>query len=68
MANDASTRQDGAGVEEPAPKPGSVASGSGYRATVFDDERRLWSCPHVHFTEHSARACAEEHLRTWATR
>ena len=49
-----------------AVKPGSVASGTGYRAMVSDDERRLWSCSHVHFTEHSARACAEQHLRTWA--
>lgn len=45
-------------------KPGVAAGGGAYRAIVIDATRRPWSCVHVHFTEHSARACAERHLRT----
>ena len=57
------TMPDAARVEERAPKPQSVASGSGYRAIITDDGHVVWSCSHVHFTEHSARVCAEQHLR-----
>jgi hypothetical protein len=32
-------------------------SGSGYRAVITRAGRVIWSCPHVHFTEHSARNC-----------
>ena len=46
-------------------KPEAEATGSAYRASVTGKARPVWSCTHVHFTEHSARACAEEHLRTW---
>ena len=50
---------------ERAWKPEAAATGSGYRASVIGDPRPLWSCPHVHLTEHSALACAEERLGTW---
>jgi hypothetical protein len=36
---------------------GVTPSGSGYRATITRAGRVIWSCPHVHFTEHSARNC-----------
>ena len=43
-------------------KPEVAPSGAGYRAIVSSDGRVSWSCPHVHFTDHSARVCAEQHL------
>lgn len=49
--------------EEVVLKPGFETSGSGYRAVVTSSERVVWSCRHVHFTDHSARACAERHLK-----
>jgi hypothetical protein len=52
--------------EEAAWKSGFVPSGSGYRAVVTSDGRVVWSCRHVHFTDHSARACAEQHLKQLA--
>ncbi len=53
----------GAPGEEVVLKPGFVNSGSGYRAVVTSGERVVWSCRHVHFTDHSARADAERHLK-----
>jgi hypothetical protein len=42
--------------------PGVAPSGGGYRAIITSRHRVIWSCSHVHFTEHSAKACAERHL------
>jgi len=42
--------------------PAVAPSGTGYRATITSGDRIVWSCSHVHFTEHSAKACAERHL------
>ena len=44
------------------PTPDVVPSGGGYQAVVRRDGRMVWSCRHVHFTDHSARHCAEQHL------
>jgi len=65
MAKEATTPHEKSRVGELASKPDAASTGSGYWASVIGDARPLWSCPHVHFTEHSALACAEEHLRTW---
>jgi hypothetical protein len=43
--------------EPEAFEPGVVPSGSGYRAVVRRDDTVVWQCPHVHFTDHSAKAC-----------
>jgi hypothetical protein len=34
-----------------------VPTGGGYRAVIKRDGDIIWSCSHVHFTEHSARSC-----------
>lgn len=47
------------------PTPGVIASGGAYRATVTGDGG-TWRCPHVHFTQQSAKACAERHVSTLA--
>lgn len=39
------------------PGPDVAPNGSGYRAVIESDGQVIWSCPHVHFTEHSARNC-----------
>ncbi len=44
--------------------PGVAPSGGGYRAIIASGDRIIWSCSHVHFTERSAKACAERHLAT----
>jgi hypothetical protein len=38
-------------------EPGIVPSGSGFRAVLRRDGEIVWRCPHVHFTDHSAKAC-----------
>jgi len=38
-------------------EPGIVPSGGGFRAVLRHDGAVVWRCPHVHFTDHSARAC-----------
>lgn len=43
-------------------KPEVAPSGTGYRGITTRDGGVTWSCPHVHFTDHSARKCAERHL------
>ena len=43
--------------------PGVVPSGSGYRAVLKRNGEIVWSCPHVHFTEHSARNCPAQRLQ-----
>ena len=48
--------------------PNVAPSGAGYRAIVSRDGRVAWSCPHVHFTDHSARTCAKQHLGEGAAR
>lgn len=44
-------------------RPDVLPTGGGYRALVRRGGAIVWSCFHVHFTEHSARACAERRLR-----
>lgn len=68
VTRELSTQPEESPAAERASKPEAAATGSGYRASVTGVMRSLWSCAHVHFTEHSARACAEEHLRAWPLR
>lgn len=56
----AEARDSDRGAEDA--QPGILPSGSGYRAVVSRDGMVAWSCPHVHFTDHSARACAERRV------
>jgi len=46
-------------VQEPsaALEPGVFPMGSGFRAVLRRDGTIVWRCPHVHFTDHSAKAC-----------
>jgi hypothetical protein len=50
-------RRDPSAVE-----PGVVQTGTGYRGVARYKGILLWRCPHVHFTDHSARACAAGRL------
>ncbi|MEX2227241.1 MAG: hypothetical protein WEB52_12420 [Dehalococcoidia bacterium] len=43
--------------EPDAIEPGVIATGSGFRAVVRHQGEIVWQCPHVHFTDHSAKAC-----------
>jgi hypothetical protein len=44
--------------ESPASfEPGVLPTGSGFRAVIRKDGAIVWQCPHVHFTDHSAKAC-----------
>ncbi len=57
-------------TERPPPPPKDVGananslaqvvgpSGSRFRVMVASGDRVIWSCSHVRFTEHSAKACA----------
>ena len=47
--------------DEPV-KPDAVASGAAYRGVVRRGDQIVWVCPHIHFTDHSGRACALKHL------
>jgi hypothetical protein len=49
---------------EPELKDGSMATGAGFRAVVTRGDSVVWSCNHVHFTDHSAKADAQAHLAT----
>jgi hypothetical protein len=49
---------------EPELKAGSMATGAGFRAVVTRGDSVVWSCNHVHFTDHSAKADAQAHLAT----
>ncbi|HXK32792.1 MAG TPA: hypothetical protein VNM91_02125 [Dehalococcoidia bacterium] len=49
---DSATDSDGGAVET-----GVAPSGGGFRAVARRDGEIVWSCPHVHFTEHSAKNC-----------
>jgi hypothetical protein len=55
MADDSGT--EGAAVAE------VTLSGGGYRAITTRDGAVGWACKHVHFTDRSARNCAEEHVK-----
>ena len=44
-------------------KAGAVSSGFAYRGIVSRGDGRVWACPHTHFTDHSAKACASAHLQ-----
>jgi len=34
-----------------------IPSGAGFRAVLRHEGNIIWRCPHVHFTDHSAKAC-----------
>lgn len=44
------------------PTAGVTPSGSAFRATATV-EGDTWLCAHVHFTQQSARTCADQHVR-----
>jgi hypothetical protein len=48
-----------------AVEPGVVQTGTGYRGVARYKGVLIWRCPHVHFTEHSARACAAGKLASY---
>lgn len=41
---------------------GAIPSGSGFRAVLRRGDEIVWRCQHVHFTDHSAKACASGEL------
>jgi hypothetical protein len=45
-----------------APQPAVVPNGNGFSAAMTEGGAVVWRCPHVHFTDHSARACAMRHI------
>jgi len=47
---------------EASPRAGVAWGGPGYRAITTSGGRVAWACAHVHFTDPSARACAERHV------
>ena len=49
-----------------APTPAVFVNGGAYRAQLKRGDQVVWQCPHLHFTDHSAKACAERHLRELA--
>jgi hypothetical protein len=44
------------------PQPDAEPTGSGFRGVLKEDGRVIRRCPHVHFTTHSAKNCAERVL------
>jgi len=54
-------------VDAEALAPDIIPSGSGFRAVLKTDGQIVWSCPHIHFTEHSARNCPAQRERLAAT-
>ena len=46
------------------PQVGVTHSGGGFRAISRQAGSVDWACKHVHFTDRSARNCAELHLKT----
>ena len=42
--------------------PAVFQNGGAFRAQLKRGDVVVWSCPHLHFTDHSAKACAERHL------
>ncbi len=54
---------------EPELKAAARPDGIGYRAIIItEDGRAVWACAHVHFTEHSAKADAEQQLNAMHAR
>ena len=43
--------------------PAVFPNGGAYRAQLKRGDQVVWQCPHMHFTDHSAKACAERELR-----
>jgi len=39
-----------------------IPSGGGFRAVLRRGDEIVWRCPHVHFTDHSAKVCAAREL------
>ena len=52
-------------AEGSLPTAGVTTSGGSYRATT-ESAAGIWLCPHVHFTQQSARSCADQHVRKMA--
>jgi hypothetical protein len=48
---------DATAAADPGAEVGVAPSGSGFRAIARRGGTVIWSCPHVHFTEHSAKNC-----------
>jgi hypothetical protein len=46
-----------------ASKAAATRDGGGFRAISTHAGQVDWACKHVHFTDRSARNCAEEHVR-----
>jgi hypothetical protein len=46
-----------------ASQAAATRDGGGFRATSTHAGLVDWACKHVHFTDRSARNCAEKHLR-----
>lgn len=44
------------------PMAGVTTSGGSYRAKATTGAD-TWLCPHVHFTQGSARTCADQHVK-----
>lgn len=67
-ANTTTAATDEAANGSPEVTQEATATGGGYRAVIKRDGEVIWSCPHVHFTEHSARSCpaAARYLATAA--
>jgi hypothetical protein len=54
---------DATAIDTPASLEAAVIpSGGGFRAVLRRGDEIAWRCPHVHFTDHSAKACAAREL------
>ena len=49
-------------AENNLPTAGVTTSGGSYRAKATTGAD-TWLCPHVHFTQGSARTCADQHVK-----
>ena len=52
-------------AEDSLPTAGVTTSGGSYRAKATNGAD-TWLCPHVHFTQASARTCADQHVKKLA--
>jgi hypothetical protein len=57
-----SENDGGSGSPDPDIKADVVPSGAGFQAVHRTAAGAVWSCPHVHFTTHSALACGKRYL------
>ena len=52
-------------AEDGLPAAGVTTSGGSYRA-MTTGSGETWLCPHVHFTQQSARTCADQRVKKLA--